>query len=550
MASHKTFEQFREALKPVGGPQGKGWSGADVVIVGAGPIGLTAANVLGALGIRTILVERNVLTSDLPRALVVDDEYMRLLDNLGILQRMHDDIAAPFGIYFYSSCGRPIVKVVPFQTPNGFGTRTGIVQPVFEKILLTQLQRFDCVDVRYGSTLTGLTEAPDGVHLDLQTAEGRQKITGRYLLACDGARSFVRSHLGIAFEGKRIDQPHLVIDLAEFPDQSPFSRFFCNPIRPLNSIPTPYGGRRLEFMLSPDDDQQAVASPESIRRLLDHHSPYQGIDAKIIRAVVYGFSERVARRLQRGRIFLLGDAAHVMPPFGAQAMNTGARDANNICWKIADVLAGRAGEELLETYETERRPQVEAIIRYSVTIGRLANIRSKPLALLRDLVFSALNLVPSTRRFLSGMRYMPKPWLERGFLIRHGKRHAGLVGRVFPRIGLVLGDGTLKSIDEISANAFILVGIGLDAKRLQEPMRHPMAQRQRWKAIVIRLEDGAADAAETIEVGRIVDHDIRQTMSAHRGQLVLVRPDRYVAIASDQAAFAADVDVLWRTFAL
>lgn len=548
MASHKTFEQFRDAIKPLRGPEGRGWTEADVVIVGAGPIGLTAANILGALGVRTILVERNLVTSDLPRALVVDDEYMRLLDNLGILPAMGDDIAAPFGIYFYSSRGRPIIKVTPFRTPNGFGTRTGVVQPVFEKILLTQLQRFDCVDVRYGTTLTGLTTASDAVHLDLQTAEGPHKITGRYLLACDGARSFVRSHLGIAFEGTRIDQPHLVIDLAEFPDQSPFSRFFCNPVRPLNSIPTPYGGRRLEFMLSPEDDQQTIASAESIRYLLDHHSPYPGLDAKIIRAVIYGFSERVARRLQQGRIFLLGDAAHVMPPFGAQAMNTGARDANNICWKIADVLAGRAGEELLGTYETERRPQVEAIIRYSVTIGRLANIRSKPLALLRDLVFSTLNLVPSVRRFFSGMRYMPKPWLERGFLVRHRKRNVSLVGRAFPRIDLVLGDGTTRSIDEISANAFILVGIGLDAASLHKLLVHPLAQQQRWKAIAIRLDAGGSDAAETIEVAGIVDDDARRTMFAYRGQLVLVRPDRYVAIAGDQASFTTDMDALWRAF--
>ncbi|TWB02417.1 FAD-dependent monooxygenase [Bradyrhizobium stylosanthis] len=549
MGTRKSLEQFREAIKPVRGPEGRGWNDADVVIVGAGPIGLTAANILGSLGVKTILVERNEFTSDLPRALVVDDEYMRLLDNLGILPVMRDDVAAPFGIYFYSSRGRPIVRVDPFMTPNGFGTRTGIVQPVFEKILLSRAQRFECVDVQYQTTVTGLDSGAHGVDLDVRTA-GRKncKIRGRYLLACDGARSFVRSQLGIRFEGTRIDQPHLVIDLAEFPDKSPYSRFFCNPERPLNSIPTPYGGRRLEFMLAPDDDQQAIVTPETIRHLLDHHSPYKGAELKIVRSVVYGFSERIAQRLQQGRVFLLGDAAHVMPPFGAQAMNTGARDANNICWKIASVLSGRAGDRLLQTYESERRPQIEAIIRYSVAIGRLANIRNRSLAFARDLIFSALNLVPPIRRFFSGMRYMPKPWLERGYLVRHGKRNATPVGRIFPRVTLTLSDGTPRSIDEISRSKFVLVGIGVDVQLLRTLMIHPLARQHRWRGIAISLDDSEAGAKTEIEVARIVGEDVKCTLSDYRGKLLLVRPDGYVALAGDHRSIAGDMDALWRSF--
>ncbi|WP_375781085.1 FAD-dependent monooxygenase [Bradyrhizobium sp. ma5] len=478
---------------------------------------------------------------------MVDDEYMRLLDNLGILFEMRDDLAAPFGIYFYSRRGRPIVKVHPFLTANGFGTRTGVVQPVFEKFLLSHVQRFACVDVQYRTTVSGLSMGQDGVGLNVRTADGTARtITGRYVLACDGAKSFIRSQLGIPFEGTRIDQPHLVIDLAEFPDQSPYSRFFCNPVRPLNSIPSPYGGRRLEFMLAPDDDPEAIVTPECIRHLLDHHSPYKGVEAKIIRSVVYGFSERVARPLQHGRIFLLGDAADVMPPFGAQAMNTGARDANNICWKIAAVLSGRAGERLLETYESERRPQVEAIIRYSVTIGRLANIRSRPLALLRDIVFSALNWIPTVRRFFSSMRYMPKPWLEAGFLVRHGKSKTGLVGRILPRLNLTASDGGTRSIDDIAGSEFVLLGFDVDVEWLRKLLIHPMAQ-QRWRAIAVRF-DSEARAKAGIEVAQIADEETRQIFTAYRGQLMLVRPDRYVASVGDPRSIAIDMNALWRSF--
>ena len=548
-AGYKTFEQFQEAIKPIRGHQGRSWSDADVVIVGAGPIGLTAANLLGSLGVTTLLIEHNEFTSDLPRALVIDDEYMRLLDNLGILPLLRDDIAVPFGIFFYSSWGTPIVKVRPFLTGNGFGTRTGVVQPVFEKTLLSNAQRFQCVDIQYCTTVMGLRSGPDEVRLNVRTVTGEERVvSARYVLACDGARSFIRSQLGIPFEGTRIDQPHLVIDLAEFPDQSPYSRFFCNPARPLNSIPTPYGGRRLEFMLDPGDDQHAIITPESVRYLLDHHSPYKGIEAKVIRSVVYGFSERIAGRLQDGRIFLLGDAAHVMPPFGAQAMNTGARDAHNICWKIAAVLSGRASERLPQTYESERRPQVEAIIRYSVTIGRLANIRSRFLALLRDFIFLALNLIPAVRRFFSSMRYMPKPWLASGFLVRHGKRSSGLVGRVFPRLTLVRSDGAIHTIDDISTNQFILVGIDVDVEWLRKLLIHPLAQRQQWRAIAIQFGSNEMHAKVGIQVAQIADEEAQRTFAAYRGQLMLVRPDRYVAAVGDQRSIAVDMDTLWRSF--
>jgi 3-(3-hydroxy-phenyl)propionate hydroxylase len=501
------------------------------------------------LGVKTLLIDRNEFTADLPRALVIDDEYMRLLDNLSILPAMRDDIAPPFGIYFYSSWGTPIIKVLPFLTPNGFSTRTGVVQPVFEKTLLSSVQRFPSVDVQYSTTVIGLEVTHDGIRLRVQKPDGTDRtIKGRYLLACDGARSFIRSELGIPFEGTRIDQPHLVIDLAEFPDQSPYSRFFCNPARPLNSIPTPYGGRRLEFMLAPDDDREVVTTPESIRHLLDHHSPYKGIEAKIIRSVVYGFSERIANRLQQGRIFLLGDAAHVMPPFGAQAMNTGARDANNICWKIAAVLSGSASERILDTYESERRPQVEAIIRYSVTIGRLANIHSRPLAVLRDIVFSMLNKVPPIRRFFSSMRYMPRPWLETGFLVRRDKRSTGLIGCTLPRLNLTLNDGRVRTVDDISGHEFLLVGIGVDGTSLRELLAHPLAQQQHWRTIAINIEHQQLRADGEIEVARIVGEDPQRMFATYRGHVVLVRPDRYVALAGDRNSVKADMDILWQAY--
>lgn len=543
---HQSLAQIRELIRPISGPDGRGSSDADVLIVGAGPIGLTAANILGTLGVSTILLERNDLTSDLPRALVIDDEYLRLLDTLGLRDVMADHLSPPFGIFFYSARGNPLVRVMPFMTPNGFGNRAGLMQPVFEKKLLEGAQRFACVDLQYRSTVTALAQDDAGVRLTVQTAAGERDVTGRFVLGCDGARSFVRTAVGISFTGNRIDEPHLVVDFAEFPDPSPYSRFFCSPARPFNSVPTPYGGRRLEFMLNPGEDHGAIATADSVRDLIDRHSPYKGAQLNIIRAVVYGFSERIAERMQAKRVFLLGDAAHVMPPFGAQAMNTGARDANNLGWKLAAVLRRQLDPRVLDTYEPERRPQIEAIVRYSVMIGRLANIRSRARAAVRDLAFRAVNLVPSVRRYFNEMRYMPRPWLEAGFLVRSGNRDRDLrVGRTVPRVSLALDDGTTPPIDAVLGNSFCLVGVGVPAATLKDIGLPGFGDARR---LAIALDGAGAQDIAGVRSARPATQDARAQLAPLAGLVMLVRPDRYVAAIAPPSEMPSALAQLVRAF--
>ena len=219
-------------------------------------------------------------------------------------------------------------------------TATQSCNPYSKELLIENSRRFSSLDCRFGTSLADIAQTAGGVTVGLMADGARHTVEARFVLACDGARSQIRSLLGIPFEGSRIDEPHLVLDLADFPDQAPYSRFFCNPRRPVNSIPAPYGGRRMEFMLKPGEDREQVLTDAAIRDLVDRHTPYRGVPLHIIRRAVYGFSERIAGRLQQGRVFLLGDAAHVMPPFGGQGMNTGARDAANLCWKLEIVLSG------------------------------------------------------------------------------------------------------------------------------------------------------------------------------------------------------------------
>lgn len=536
MRNPLSFEEVVATNKPVEGPASAPPVETDVVIIGAGPVGLVAANLLGLYGVRTVLIERNRLSSDQPKAVIMDDEFLRLIHRLGALDALRPHLTAvPFGIHFYSPLGFELVKAEGFITSNGFANRNSVSQPMLEKILLQNLQRFSGVSICYRHVAKSLLQTDENVEVTVED-EGHQehRICSKFLFGCDGVHSFVRESLNIPFQGVRLNEPHLVVDFAEFPDQSPFSRFFCDPRRPFNSILMPYGGRRIEFMLIDGDDREQIKSFESIRRLVTRHTPYADVELKVVRSAVYGYSARVADRLQKHRVFLLGDAAHVMPPFGSSGMNTGARDADNLCWKIAFVLNNLASAEILDSYDPERRPQIEAVVKYSVLVGRLANIRSWPLAIVRDAFFATVNLIPSVRRYFRDMRYMPKPMITRGLIVTDPHR-SSLVGRVFPR--LTLRDGDSKpDFDELCGKGFALIGIDVDHGTLGKFARLPLWANINPAFFSIRLDcfTGQFDFA--------VDDDRQKTLLAsHSGQIAIVRPDRYTA------ATASANDMLSRT---
>ena len=522
-----TLAETLALIAPVDGPQDRPPRAVDVVIVGAGPVGLTVANLLGSYGIHCLLIEQRAETSDLPKAIAIDDEYMRLLDGLDLAGVLGPHLSPPFGIHFLSRLGFALVTVPGFITPNGFGNRSAILQPVFEKVLLDGCRRFSHVQIHFDASLATISQQSDAVVMQVKTASDLFEVRARYVLACDGARSFVRGAAGIDFPGTRIDEPHLVLDLADFPDQAAHSRFFCNPTRPVNSVPGPYGGRRIEFMLHATDDRERILSDAGIRELVDRHTPYRGVPLHIIRRAIYGFSERIADRLQDGRLFLLGDAAHVMPPFGGQGMNTGARDAANLCWKLAAVLHGQASAAVLLSYDPERRDHIRAIVDYSVRIGRLANIRSPILGLARDLAFALANTLPSVRKYFREMRYVPRPFLKQGVLVADPAHDDGITGRIVPRLNLLAADARELSIDHAAGSWFALVGLDVPLAELQRAARVSPWQDLQPRLVAL-VGERAAEDRET-ETYRMADERGRAFLERNRGRVMIVRPDRYVA---------------------
>jgi 3-(3-hydroxy-phenyl)propionate hydroxylase len=495
-----------------------------VIVVGAGPTGLSAANLLGLHGVRTLLIERNAATSDIPKGILIDDEYYRLFVKIGVAPALDVHLVPEIGVHFFSPLGFALVKVDGFITPNGYPNRSATAQPLLEAALRDNLARYPSVDVAFGTALTALEQDTRGVRA---TIAGRD-VECDYILGCDGAHSVVRQLSGLSFEGNAIDQPHVVIDVADDPDQVRYSRFFCHPSRPGNSVPAPFGGRRFEFMLLPGDDPAAILEDANLARLV---APIRRLgEMKIIRRAVYVFHNRLVDRMRQGRVFVAGDAAHLMPPFGAQGMNSGGKDVSNLCWKLAAVLRGGAVPVLLDSYHVERHAHARAIIDLSVRIGRITNLRSWPLALLRDAAFGVANLFPPARRYFAQQRYVPRQRYADGFVLSDD-RGGSFVGRMLPCPWIAGGDGPRRKLDADLGHGFALVGIGV----IPDPVP--------WRALdPVSVSIGRPSGA------MVQDHRFDAVVSVHAGQVLLVRPDRYIAAAFAPGAAATARGALDRYF--
>jgi 3-(3-hydroxy-phenyl)propionate hydroxylase len=317
-----------------------------VVIVGAGPTGLTLANLLGAYGVDVLLIERNPATVAEPRAVSIDDESLRTMQAAGLIDAVLPEIVAGYGSEYFSRRGRMFLKVQPTDQPYGYARRNAFRQPILENQLRQGLNRYSNVTTLFSCSLRSFTETPGSVRAELQ-GDVSSIVECDYLVGCDGASSNVRTQLGIELKGKTFAEPWLILDLenAAVPNRNTF--VCCDPARPYIALPGPNQTRRFEFKLHPYEKAEDMLRPEVVSELLTRGGTSP--DSRLTRTCVYRFHARVADKWSSRRVFLAGDAAHLTPPFAGQGMNSGVRDAHNLAWKLAYVVAGRLGPRLLDT---------------------------------------------------------------------------------------------------------------------------------------------------------------------------------------------------------
>ena len=432
------------------------------MIIGAGPTGLAAGNLLGAAGIATLIVECNTGLSKLPKAIALDDEGLRICQAMGLSAALSNCIVSDISIQCVAE-GRLLAKIAPLGKRNGYPLISTFHQPEFEAVLLDGLRRFSCVNVCFQHTVEALEkgDGSDCVVVSVRTASGTLKqVRCSYLLACDGGRSIIRRSLNIPMRGTTFAQKWLVIDSISLDPRislehsPPVIDIFCNPHRPAVSIPAPHNGRRWEFMLLPGETEAGMLEPATISALLQRTDAFPHMH--IIRKAIYTFHAAQAKSFSQGRVFLLGDAAHMMPPFGGQGLNSGLRDAHNLVWKVAMVLQGRASPQLLATYHKERSRHVAKMVAFASFLGAIFMSTKRPVALCRNLLIHVLYALPIVRKYLAEMRMKPQARYRAGFFLFNGPAKR-MVGSLLPQSEVITQQGQRVLLDEVLGAGFAVL---------------------------------------------------------------------------------------------
>lgn len=481
----------------------------DVAVIGFGPTGATAANLLGSLGLAVVVIERDSDVYGRARAISTDEEVLRVWQSVGLAERLQRDMLPDRPVTFVDSAGHPFLETVIAGQGSGHPPQQFIYQPAVDAVLREGVARFDRVDVLLEHECLRVTQRGDHVELlvaDL-TKDALTRLRATYVIAADGGSSPTRGTLGVGYSGRTYAERWVVIDTKVL---SPWDghdrlRFHCDPARPTVDCPTPLGHHRWEFPAPADHTDAELTSDAAVWALLHDHG-ITPAHVELLRAVVYSHHVRIADRWRVGRVFLAGDAAHAMPPWIGQGMSAGVRDAANLCWKLAAVLRHDAPDALLDSYEVERKPHVTEVTRRAVLVGRLITERRHVLTRLRNRIFGAINGFP--RLVVAGQRvwWIPAARYRAGFLAARG---SDAVGWLIPQ-PVVTGDGGRRVwFDD-------LIGVG-------------------W-AVLHRGPVPSSDAEAWIRAGaRAVQVDeptLAQWLADKRAECVVVRPDKFVYAAA------------------
>lgn len=480
----------------------------DVVIVGAGPVGLTSAHLLARFGLRAIVLERGDGPCPKPGAVCVDDEAMRVWQACG-LER-------DFEPYWESGNDRQVIcryldhrgsdflQIRQSQSDLGYPQAIVIRQQDAGIVLWSSATRQPSIQLSSSTHFRSLRQTEHGVAVSAEHEGSPISIQASWVIGCDGGESAVRQSIGVELPARRLDRRWLVVEVSD-DGARPCAEIHCGTEHTLVSVPLPGGHRRIEYCLSAGDDGHWIQSEAQVEIALagvlkQLNSP------KIEAWRVCQFRSGVADRWRVGRVFLAGDAAHVTSPFAGQGMCSGLRDASNLCFKIAGVTQGWLDESVLDTYEAERKPHQEHLIRFADRLGRLMMPKSCMRATIEQSALRHLSRVKSIRRRIEMRGASVRPVYDHGYFGR-----GRLSGRCLPQPIVMHQDGSRVRLDALLGQRMTWVVTG-DGSRKGVPTG-------------IRLRSSESILVE----GRdFVDPSRRLQDVLGRGSCALVRPDRFI----------------------
>lgn len=368
----------------------------DVLIVGAGPTGLALSIALSRAGIRPSIVDKLAASQNTSRAAVIHAHTLEELEPLGVSQRLVQD-GLRLSQFSVRDRDQTLARLHFDWLPSRFACLLMLPQDRTEVILGEALEQARG-SVRWGCTVETLKETDDGVEATLSSAAGTQQIRARYVVGADGMQSLVRQTAGIGFAGHAYEQSFVLADVDMHWDLGRDEvMLFFSPEGPVVVAPLPGGRYRVVASL---DDAPAQPGITDIQRVLETRGPATGNTrvTQVYWSSRFRLHHRVADHYRRGRLFLVGDAAHVHSPAGGQGMNTGLVDACVLGKLLPEVLSGRQPDSYLDHYEALRRPAAKQVMAMVGRLTTLATTKGRLQRFVRNLVFRLIGTLPPVRR--------------------------------------------------------------------------------------------------------------------------------------------------------
>ena len=485
-----------------------------VVIVGAGPTGITAATLLAQHDLDCLVLDRWSAVYPQPRAVHLDDEIYRILARMGIADEFASISRPTLGLRLM---GADFDVLAQFnrdqsQRANGFPQANMFDQPELEALLRSNLKRYPTAQLRGNAEVTAITDGAKGIRVTFtDRTDGRiHHVDADYVLGCDGANSTVRAHIGSTMRDLNFQQRWLVVDVASDADLLQWDGVHqvCDPVRAGTYMRIGESRYRWEFRLLAGETADDFGTLDALRPLI---APWTETvtDSRLtlLRVAEYTFRAQIADQWRRGNVFILGDAAHLTPPFIGQGMGAGIRDAANLAWKLAAVHHGTMAADVLDSYEQERTPHTRRMIRLALGVGWAMTGGGRAGDAARRLVLRHMRFIPGLRRRIVDST---TPALHSSALVSNSPLPRRLGGRLCPNP--LLRDG--RRLDDVLGTGFALI-------TMVRPTAADEASLRRRGVVVLIPQSG--DALAT-------------WLRRGRADATVVRPDRTVARAGRDVA--------------
>lgn len=491
----------------------------DVIVVGYGPGGEVLASTLGAAGLNVLVVERWPTPYPLPRLTTLCGECCRIIQATGenLEQAFGHTLVQP-ACNFVDTQGDLVLKV-PFPGEiAGWPSRVSMFQPDIEKAIADKVERMTNVTVLRGWEAMELWQQGEHVHLIIGPTGGdvsRGKphtVKARYLVGADGARSFVRQSLGIGMSDSGLHERWLNFDaenLKPLPEKFMNLDIYMDPERPHMYMPIGKRGLRMEFRVMEHENDEDVTRPGVVEDFMRDKYGLDPADFKIMRRVVYHYRNRMAETWRKGRVLLLGDAAHLMPPYVGQGAASAIRDGRNLGWKLIEVLSGRSHDALLDDYQREREPHFRILQSVASKLSGAVNMTNPVAATARNMGMRA-----------QGEADPSLPTLQAGVLFRDVNGGIQAPAGVFAPQGRLRRTGNEALGDDI-------IGTGFQFWSRQDPM-HLLGQDELAYLESLGCSFAVFDDATSEYAVQDVQGVYLAFLNEHAIDAVIVRPDFHV----------------------